>query len=48
MLLVTSIILIIPGSSGILGVKDQWKFEFDNILPFLFDFVIKISYIHQC
>ena len=34
MLLVTTIILIIPGSSGILGVKDHWKFEFDNILPF--------------
>ena len=34
MLLVTSIILIIHGSSGILGSQDNWHFVFDNILPF--------------
>ena len=34
MILVTSIILIIPGSGGILGAQDNWKFVFDNILPF--------------
>lgn len=34
MLLVTSIILIIPGSSGILGSNPYWTFTFDNILPF--------------
>ena len=34
MILVTSIILAIPGSSGILGSKDHWGFEFDNILPY--------------
>lgn len=34
MLLVTCIILTIPGSSGILGNKDHWNFEFDNILPY--------------
>ena len=34
MILVTSIILVIPGSSGILGVQDNWNFVFDNILPY--------------
>ena len=34
MLFVTSVILAIPGSGGILGVQDNWNFTFDNILPF--------------
>ena len=34
MILVTTIILVIPGSSGILGNQDNWKFVFDNILPY--------------
>ena len=34
MMLVTSIILIIPGSSGILGTDPYWGFNFDNILPY--------------
>ena len=34
MLIVTSIILTIPGSSGILGVENDWKFVFNNILPY--------------
>lgn len=34
MLLATTIILVIPGSSGILGSQNNWHFVFDNILPF--------------
>ena len=34
MLLCTSIILIIPASSGILGYVTDWSFTFDNILPY--------------
>ena len=34
LMLVTSIILTIPGSSGILGPTTDWKFTFDNILPY--------------
>ena len=34
MLLVTSIILTIPASSGILGPVENWSFCFDNILPY--------------
>ena len=34
LMLVTSIILTIPASSGILGPTEDWKFTFDNILPF--------------
>ena len=34
MLIVTSIIIAIPASSGILGPTDNWKFTFDNILPY--------------
>ena len=34
MLLVTSIILAIPNSSGILGSVENWSFVFDNILPY--------------
>ena len=34
MLLVTSIILTIPASSGILGSVQNWSFCFDNILPY--------------
>ena len=34
MLLATTIILVIPGSSGILGNLDNWNFVFDNILPY--------------
>ena len=34
LLLVTSIILIIPASSGILGDVNNWSFIFDNILPY--------------
>ena len=34
MLIVTSIILVIPASSGILGTVDNWSFCFENILPY--------------
>lgn len=34
LMLVTSIILTIPASSGILGITENWSFCFDNILPF--------------
>ena len=34
MMLVTSIILTIPASSGILGPVEHWKPCFDNILPY--------------
>ena len=34
LLLVTSIILIIPASSGIMGNVNNWSFVFDNILPY--------------
>lgn len=34
MLLVTSIILTIPASSGIMGSEDNWNFVFANILPY--------------
>ena len=34
MLLATSLILTIPASSGIMGSEPNWKFTFDNILPF--------------
>ena len=42
MILVTSIILIIPGSSGILGDQDNWKLVYDNILPY------KSFFYHGC
>ena len=34
MLVVTSIILTIPASSGILGSVENWSFCFENILPY--------------
>ena len=34
LMIVTSIILIIPGSAGLLGTVEHWGFEFDNILPY--------------
>ena len=34
LMIVTSIILVIPASSGILGTVDNWSFVFDNILPY--------------
>ena len=34
MLLMTSIILVIPDSSGIMGSEPNWRFTFLNILPF--------------
>ena len=34
MMIVTSIILIIPASSGILGFVEDWSFCKDNILPY--------------
>ena len=34
LMIVTSILLIIPGSSGILGTVDNWSLVFDNILPY--------------
>ena len=34
MLVVTSIILTIPASSGILGSVENWSFCFDNVLPY--------------
>lgn len=34
MMVVTSIILVIPASSGILGPVEDWSFCFDNLLPY--------------
>lgn len=34
LMVVTSIILIIPGSAGLLGNVENWSFCFDNILPY--------------
>lgn len=34
LMIVTSIILIIPGSAGLLGNVENWSFCFDNILPY--------------
>ena len=34
LLIVTSLILTIPASSGILGPTEDWGFHFDNILPY--------------
>ena len=34
LMIVTSIILIIPASSGILGPVENWSFCFDNLLPY--------------
>ena len=34
MILVTSIILTIPVSSGVMGTENNWKFTFDNLLPY--------------
>ena len=34
MLVMTSIILTIPASSGILGTPENWSFCFDNLLPY--------------
>ena len=34
LMIVTSIILTIPASSGILGTTENWNFVFDNILPY--------------
>lgn len=34
LMIVTSIILIIPQSSGILGTVNNWSFVFENILPY--------------
>ena len=34
LMLVTSIILTIPASSGILGIPENWSLCFDNLLPF--------------
>ena len=34
MLLATSIILTIPASSGIMGTEPNWKFVFENLLPY--------------
>ena len=34
LMIVTSIILTIPDSSGILGTVDNWSLVFDNILPY--------------
>ena len=34
MMIVTSIILIIPGSAQLLGTVDNWSFCFDNLLPY--------------
>lgn len=34
LMIVTSIILTIPASSGILGTTDNWELCFDNILPY--------------
>ena len=34
LMIVTSIILTIPASSGILGTPENWNWEFDNLLPY--------------
>ena len=34
LMLVTSLILIIPASSGILGSREDWSFTFENLLPY--------------
>ena len=34
LMIVTSIILIIPGSAGLLGTVEDWSFQFHNILPY--------------
>ena len=34
LMIVTSIILIIPGSASLLGTVENWSFCFDNILPY--------------
>ena len=34
MLIVTSILLVIPDSAGILGSRPDWSWTFDNILPY--------------
>ena len=34
MMIVTSIILIMPGSASLLGTVENWSFCFDNILPY--------------
>ena len=34
LLIVSSIILVIPASSGILGHIDDWSFRFENLLPY--------------
>ena len=34
MMIVTSIILTIPNSSGILGSVEDWRFTFQNLLPY--------------
>jgi hypothetical protein len=34
LMIVTSIILIIPGSAQLLGTVDNWSFCFDNLLPY--------------
>ena len=34
LLIVTSIILAIPASSGIMGTVENWSFVFDNLLPY--------------
>lgn len=34
LMIVTSIILVIPGSAGLLGTVENWSFCFDNILPY--------------
>lgn len=34
LMIVTSIILIIPGSAGLLGTPEDWSFVFHNILPY--------------
>ena len=34
LMIVTSIILIIPGSASLLGIVEDWSFCYDNILPY--------------
>ena len=34
LMIVTSIILIIPGSAGLLGTVEDWSLQFHNILPY--------------
>ena len=34
LMIVTSIILIIPASAGLLGTVDNWSFCFENLLPY--------------